>query len=65
MDVDWENRNYYSYEGFGHLARNCRNRETKNRTGEDRRLEYRQRLRIEGNNKQDNLNGEENLVVLD
>jgi len=27
MDVDRrENRNYYACGGFGHLARNCRNR---------------------------------------
>ena len=32
MDVDRrENRNCYSCGGFGHLARNCRNRRTGNR----------------------------------
>ena len=42
MDMDRrENRNCYSCEGFGHLARNCRNRRTGNRIREERRLEYR------------------------
>ena len=32
MDMDRrENRNCYAYGGFGHLARNCRNREMTNR----------------------------------
>ena len=32
MDVDKrENRNCYAYGGFGHLARNCRNRMEMNR----------------------------------
>ena len=32
MDVDRrENRNCYACGGFGHLARNCRNREMMNR----------------------------------
>ena len=41
MDVDQGNRNYYSCREFGHLARNCRNRESGNRIGKGRRLEYR------------------------
>jgi len=68
MDVDWRNRNYYNCEEFDHMARNCRNRGTGNRIGEGRRLEYRQnngqRLMIEENNRQCNLNGEGDLVVL-
>jgi len=63
MDVDQENRNCYNCRGFGHLARNCRNRRIRNRIGEGRRLEYSSnenngQRRIEGGNRQDNLNGE-------
>ena len=49
------------------MAKNCRNRGTEKRIGEGRRLEYRQnnrqKLMIEGNNGQNNLNGEGDLVV--
>ena len=66
IDVDRrENRNCYNYRRFRYLARNCRNRGMRNRIGEGRRLEYRQKLMIEGNNRQNNLNGEGDLVVLD
>ena len=69
IDVDQRNRNCYSCRGFGHLVRNCRNRRTENRIGEARRLEYRQnngqRLMIEGENRQNNLNWDGDLIVLD
>ena len=65
MEVDRGNRNCYNCRGFGHLARNCRNRGTGNIIGEERRLEYGQRLVIERNNRQCNLNREGDLVVLD
>jgi len=39
MNVD-RGRNCYDCGGFGHLARNYRNRSTENRIGEGRRLKY-------------------------
>jgi len=65
IEVDRGNRNCYNYGEFGHLARNCRNRRIKNRIGEGRRLEYRQRLAMKGNNRQCNLNRKGNLVIFD
>ena len=58
------NRNCYNCGEFGHLVRNCRNRGTENRIEEEKRLEYGQRLVMEGNNRQNNLNREGDLVVL-
>ena len=52
-----KSRNCYSCGGFGHLAKNYRNRE---RIEQGRRLEYRENQ----NNEQRNLNREENLIVL-
>jgi len=54
IDVNRE-RNCYSCEGFGHLERNCRNREI---VGRGRQLKYR------NNQNASNLNEEENLIVL-
>ena len=65
MEIDRGNRNCYNYKRFEHLVRNCRNREIENRIGKGRRLEYGQRLAMEGNNGQCNLNGKGDLVVLD
>ena len=69
MDIDQGNRNCYNCGGFGHLARNCRNRGTGNRIGEGRRLEYGQdngqRLRIKRENGQNYLNGERDLIIFD
>jgi len=65
MEVDRrESRNCYNCREFRHLARNCRNRGIKNRIGDGRRLEYKQRLRMEENNGHSNLNKEGDLVVL-
>ena len=50
MNIDRrENRNCYACEGFGHLARNCRNR-----VGMNRRMEVEQ-------DSNSNLNGEGGL----
>jgi len=70
MDMDRrENWNCYNCEGFGHLARNYRNRRTENRIGEGRKLEYggngnneQRRINKDGQN---NLNGEGNLIIFD
>ena len=56
MDVNRE-RNYYSCGGFGYLAQNCRSQEIMD---QGRRMEYRDNL----NDGQNNLNGEESLIVL-
>jgi len=39
MDID-RGRNCYTCGGFGHMARNCRNRGMKGRVGDNRRMEY-------------------------
>ena len=67
--LHWKNRNCYNCGKFRYLARNCRNRGIGNRIGEDRRLEYkqgnnRQRV-IKGENGQNNLNREQDLLLLD
>jgi len=68
MDVNKrEERNCYNCEGFGHMARYCRNREIGNRIGEGRRLEYgrnKGQKRIEGGNRKQNLNRERDLILL-
>ena len=52
MDVNRrENRNCYTYRGFEHMARNCRNREIEM----NRRMEQ-----VEDNNS--NLNGDGGLI---
>ena len=63
MNMDRRNKNCYSYREFGHLVRNYQNREMENRIREKRRLGYEQRLRIKGNNGQDNLNKKGDLVI--
>ena len=71
MNIDYRNRNSYNCEGFGQLARNCRNKRTGDGIEEGRKLEYengnnRQRLRIEGGNRQNsNLNRNQDLILLD
>ena len=55
MNIDQE-KNCYNYRGFGYLVRNCRNRKI---------IEQGKRFEYEDNqNNLSNLNGEENLIVL-
>ena len=64
MEVD-RRRNCYACEGFGHMARHCRNWSQRGRVAKERRLEY-TGGRIEGINEHlDNLKGVENLESLD
>jgi len=65
MDVDRKNRNCYNCGGFGHLAKNCRNRGIEDRIGKGRRLEYGRNEQRTKNNRQNNLNGKGDLIVLD
>jgi len=68
MDVDRrEERNCYNYGGFGYIVRHCRNRGVENRVGERRRLEYggnKEQRRIEKGKREQNLNGEQDLIFL-
>ena len=60
MNVDRkEGRNCYNCGGFRHIAKHCKNKG--NRIGEERRLKYsgnKGQRRIEGGNREQNLNGE-------
>jgi len=69
IDMNRE-RNCYTYRGFRHIAWHCRNRGVGNRIGKRRRLEYgssknNRQKRVEERNRQNNLNGEGNLIVFD
>jgi len=55
INVDKE-RNCYSCEGFGHIAKNCRNQSV---VGQERRIEYGNNLNI-----RDNLKEKKSQVVL-
>jgi len=58
--------NCYACGEFGYIAWHCINRRTRNKIVEERKLEYgnnRQR-RIEKRNKESNLNGEWDLILL-
>ena len=59
MSMDRE-RNCYNCEGFGHITRHCRERENLGRIGQGRRMNYE-----DNSNTVNNLNGKENLIVLD
>jgi len=51
-------KNCYNYKGFDYIARYCRKRRNWKRVRQEKRVEYR-------NNRNNNLNREENLIVLD
>ena len=56
MEVDRGNRNCYSCRGFGYLAQNCR----RQIIGQERRVEYKDNW----NNRQNNLNRNGDLIIL-
>ena len=63
MEVD-RGRNCYACGGFGHMARNCRNRSQRGRVAENRRMEYGGGRIEEIPNFVNNLKEEENLELL-
>ena len=63
MEVD-RGRNCYACGGFGHMARNCRNR-GRGRPMQGRRVDYGGGRIVEVYDNMDNLKGEENLESLD
>ena len=63
MEVDRE-RNCYTCGGFGHMARNCRNRGIRGRVAENRRVEYGGGSIEEIMNTGNNLKEGENLELL-
>ena len=58
MEMD-KGKNCYNCMGFGHITRYCRKRRNWERVWQERRIEYRD------NQNTSNLNGKENLIVLD
>ena len=63
MEVDW-GRNCYACGGFGHMARHCRNRGSRGRVAENRRVEYGGGQIEEITNFPNNLKGDKNLELL-
>ena len=63
IEVDW-GRNCYACGGFGHMARNCRNRGMRGRVGDNRRVEYGGDRIEEISNFENNLKEGENLELL-
>ncbi len=63
MEVD-KGRNCFACGGFGHMARNCRNRGMRGRVGDNRRVEYGEGRIEEISNFVNNLKEDENLELL-
>jgi len=63
MEVDW-GRNCYACGGFGHMARNCRNRRMRGKVEDNRRVEYGDGTIEEISNFENNLKEGENLELL-
>ena len=63
MDID-HGRNCYTCGGFGHMARNCRNRGQRERVVDNRRVEYGGGRIEEIVNLTNNLKEDENLELL-
>ena len=63
-NLDNRGRNCYACRGFGHMARNYRNRGQRGRVAENRRVEYGGGRIKEITNFQNNLKEEENLELL-
>ena len=63
MEVD-RGRNCFACGGFGHMARNCRNKGMRGRVGDNRRVEYGGGKIEEILNFGNNLKEEENLELL-
>ena len=63
MEID-RGRNCYACGGFGHMARNCRNRGMRGRVVDNRRVEYGGGRIEEITNIENNLKGGENLELL-
>ena len=57
IDMD-KGKNCYNYRGSDHIVRYCRKKRNWKRVRQGKRVEYR-------NNRNNNLNREENLIVLD
>ena len=60
IKVNRENKNCYNHKKFRHLAKNCRNRRIEESIRQGRRLEYRENE----NNRQNNLNKDRDLMVI-